>query len=207
MEKPSTENQTPKRAPRRRVAASRANRTPRKRVSERRAERRAVSAAKPEVVVPDSIRGERKAPTPLAAHRYLSQQKKKQALIIAVSLLVGVGASAAVGLVDQGQIDVKKTIEARNERIRNNQADDRDVLNSQVAIPVQDTSAAGKADGGLVGRGETVTPPEPASALVSTSTATSTSATASSTEAVASSTEAVEDAPEETAATTSEPTS
>lgn len=107
-----------------------------------------------------------------------------------VLLGIGIAASAGVGFLDKGQIDVQQTIEARNERIRNNQADERDMLVSQVEIPVQDTTAQGQVDGGLIGRGTGGKAPEPL-AEVATTTATSSELMASSTEQMASSTEPV----------------
>lgn len=135
--------------------------------------------------------GNRKAPTSLSAIRRRAQFRRKQFIITGVVLLVGVGASAAVGLTDQGQIDVQETIKARNERIRTNTADERDLINSTVEVPVQDTSAVRKADGGLVGRGTggAVPKPKPKLEPVSTTTATSSLPTASSTDMTASSTE------------------
>ncbi|NCN11907.1 hypothetical protein GW937_01140 [Candidatus Kaiserbacteria bacterium] len=137
----------------------------------------------------------RKAPTPLAAHREVHIEKKRQLITIGTLLILGVVASAGVGLLDDGQIDVQQVIEARNERIRNNQADERDVLVSQFEVPVQDTTFQGKADGGLIGRGTGGR--VPVVSEVASTTATSTDETASSTDLMASSTESGVDETEE----------
>lgn len=89
---------------------------------------------------------------------------------------------------DKGQIDVQKTIGARNERIRTNNADDRDVNTSMVEVAVQNTNTVGKANGGFVGRRTVDKAPLPA-AVVASTTAISSNQMVSSTESVASSTE------------------
>lgn len=132
----------------------------------------------------------RKAPTSLTVDKEVHSEKRKQFVTIMVLLGIGIAASAGVGFLDKGQIDVQQTIEARNERIRNNQADERDMLVSQVEIPVQDTTAQGQVDGGLIGRGTGGKAPEPL-AEVATTTATSSELMASSTEQMTSSTEPV----------------
>jgi hypothetical protein len=132
----------------------------------------------------------RKAPTSLTVDKEVHSEKRKQLITIMVLLGIGIAASAGVGFLDKGQIDVQQTIEARNERIRNNQADERDMLVSQVEIPVQDTTAQGQVDGGLIGRGTGGKAPEPL-AEVATTTATSSELMALSTEQMASSTEPV----------------
>ena len=132
----------------------------------------------------------RKAPTSLTVDKEVHSEKRKQLITIMVLLGIGIAASAGVGFLDKGQIDVQQTIEARNERIRNNQADERDMLVSQVEIPVQDTTAQGQIDGGLIGRGTGGKVPEPLPE-VATTTATSSELMASSTEQMASSTEQV----------------
>lgn len=143
---------------------------------------REVEAPKP-AVRPSEPVADRKAPTSFASAKASRSLHKRRLKVVITVLIVGVGASAAVGLTDVGQIDVQKTIEARNERIRNNQADERDLMVSQVEVPVQNTNV-GKADGGLVGRGVGTVPALPKAVPASTtatSTATSTDATASST--------------------------
>ncbi len=183
--------------------------TRKREVGESVAPRRIISSARRVATPPKKIEPEeptimqsRKAPTPLAADLVAHTEKKRQFIIVMILLGIGIGASAGVGFLDKGQINVEQTIEARNERIRNNQADERDVLVSQVEVPVQDTALQGKVDGGLVGRGTGGLAPEVEG--VASSTATSTDMTASSTETMASSTEAdaetarPEDAPSET---------
>lgn len=141
-----------KRTPRKRAVRQRATRerTPRE------AEVSPVERARPEVPpvakarVADAV--ERKAPTPFAASKVVRHRKQKQMATVVGGLLFAVGVSAVVGLTDSGQIDVQKTIEARNDRIRSNTASEADVVVSTVEIPVQNTNAR-KADGGLIGRG------------------------------------------------------
>lgn len=129
----------------------------------------------------------RKAPTPLSAEEVRRVQKRKQRITVLVLLGLGLGSSAAVGFLDTGQIDAEKIIEARNERIRNNQANTEDMQSSTIEIPVQDTGTQGKVDGGLIGGAPSSQPSDPV--VSASSTATSTDQTASSTEAVASSTD------------------
>jgi hypothetical protein len=181
-----------RRTTRRRTSVSREDQEIREpRVSRRmtRTSRREVPAPKPEID-PNVILESRKAPTPLAADKEVKIEKRKKLVVTLMIMMIGVGISAAIGFTDSGQIDVKQTIEARNERIRNNQADERDTITSTVEVPVQDTDSVGKVDGGLIGRGTGGRTPEPALDLAST-TASSTDGVASSTEAVASSTEEV----------------
>jgi hypothetical protein len=133
---------------------------------------------------------ERKAPTSFARRRAGLMRKRRQQLIVAGFILVGVGASAAVGLTDKGEIDIDATIEARNERIRSNTASEEDMLKSNVELPVQNTTKHTSAT--LRGRGTGATTPKPKPPVVAgTSTASTTDATASSTAQTASSTEEV----------------
>ncbi|MCA9355348.1 hypothetical protein KC865_02245 [Candidatus Kaiserbacteria bacterium] len=186
----SEENNIAGRTTRRRATARRVDsvstKSPRKRAT-----RRVVAPApeinrvveRQEVVERVGEKVARKAPTPLSKDKLRRRQSRKHFLITNVIIMVGLGFSALVGYTDEGQIDVEKTIEARNERIRTNTADERDIKHSTVAVPVQNTNQ--KADGGLVGLGLQDIPkptPEPA---VPTSTATSTDETASSSESVA----------------------
>lgn len=176
-----------RRTSRRRASTTREERETREPRVSRRVARREVVAPKPEIdtsVVVES----RKAPTPIAGMKEGRFQRKKMLMVTLAIILLGVGASAAVGLSDAGRIDVQQTIEARNERIRNNQANEQDMIFSTIEIPVQDTDSAGKVDGGLlaVGTGE-----QTADVVVietASTSATSTNVTASSTEVVASST-------------------
>ena len=133
---------------------------------------------------------ERKAPTPLASTAAERRQKKKQIFVVVTLILLGIGTSAAVGFVDSGQIDINAVVEARNERLLAGNATENDTLVSEVAIPVQNTTNSGKADGGLRGLGSQVKKPSPPP-VVSTSTATSSDLMASSTDSVASSTETI----------------
>lgn len=131
----------------------------------------------------------RKAPTSLASRKAAKKHQRKRQIIIVILLLIGLGSSAAVGLTDSGQIDVKKTIEARNERIKNNQALEIDTLVTDTVIPVQNTNKNREAGNGLVGLGKPNTTSEPTlEPDIASSTATSTEATASSTTEVISET-------------------
>lgn len=183
---------------RRSEESSRTKRAPRKRD---RATRQGFSEAKrnlpkkePKIVKPNPSKkesnNERKAPTPLAGKKLAKAKKRKRTVVVGFLLLLGVISSAAVGYIDEGQIDVKKTIDARNERIRNNVANEDDVLTSSVEIPVQNTNINNKPDGGLIGRGvgaNNPVPKEEPNPLLASSTATSSLEMASSSEVSASS--------------------
>lgn len=192
MESSSEEQKTPRKTPRtrtraRRVRSSDSTRPRRDMKAPKRVKKvapRKVSAPKPEVAVPDKQEG-RKAPTPFASSKEISTKKRKRVLIVAVLMIMGVGASAAVGITDSGQINVQKTIEERNERIRNNTASSQDKLTGNVEIPVQNTSQ--KPGGGLKGRGVGTKTPvvvTPLESEVASSSATSSDGVASSTEDV-----------------------
>lgn len=124
-------------------------------------------------------RNERKAPTPIAARKASSKNRRNQLVVVGVLFILGVGASAAVGFTDDGRIDVNRAIEERNERIRNGQAS-ADELDS-IMIPVQNTEANQLPDGGLVGLGVGAEPPPPPPDPATT-TASTTDETASSTD-------------------------
>ncbi len=174
----STEEQEkPKRAPRKR-ADSTTPRAPRKRVtkkavtvdSEGESLQNEVSETKTPI---------RKAPTPIAAVKAESRATRQQIIVVSLLVIVGIGASAAVGLTDSGAIDVNKTIEERNQRILNNTTDGRDEGTSRdIVVPVQTQT---RADGGLRGLGVGAQPPVAPPAA--TSTATTSDTTASSTDA------------------------
>lgn len=130
----------------------------------------------------------RKAPTRFAAARSERRTKRTQYLIVATLLLVGVGASAAVGFTDAGRIDVAETIQARNERMAN-------LVEVDGPVTVAPTPSV-LPDGGFVAAAEqsvpvrSVPPAETVAATTSTSTpitgtssitATSSSVTAAST--------------------------
>jgi hypothetical protein len=124
----------------------------------------------------------RRAPTPFAASKKARRLKQKRNIIVVLVMVVGVAASAAVGLIDEGQINVQQIVEDRNERIRTNTQNERDTLKSTVAVPVQNPSK--KPEGGLKGFGVGANPPPP-EPRVSSSTATSSDEFASSTVEVA----------------------
>lgn len=189
-----TPNKTPrKRAVRKSVLASDTTETPKRRVAratnisdepEGEFVNQSESAAR--LKNTEVTKVQRKAPTPINDNKTAQRAANRRRLVVVGLLIIGIGASAAVGFTDQGQIDVMKTIEQRNQRIRTNTTDERDAFTSNVEVPVQNTS--NKPDGGLVGRGIGAQPPE-VKTEEATSTASSTDATASSTEAVSSSTD------------------
>jgi hypothetical protein len=130
----------------------------------------------------------RKAPTTFSAQKTAQKRFRINVIVVGIILLFGVGSSAVVGFTDEGQINVNEVIEARNERVRNNQTDGRDVVANTVNVPVQNTNNSNQVDGGLVGLGDsTITVPTDISSTASTTPA---SEVASTSEAVASSTEA-----------------
>lgn len=67
------------------------------------------------------MRSTRKAPTQFAQVQAMKASKRNQYIVIALLLIVGIGASAAVGLSDPeaGQINVAQAIKERNERMAN----------------------------------------------------------------------------------------
>ncbi len=169
MEDESTENITPKkRVYRKRTVTTEADsapkprtRVPRKTTTEapkKRAPRRVVEKKSDKETAyskAEEVETNRKAPTVFASEQKASQKRKRRLITVAIMLFVGVGASAAVGLTDRGQINVQQTIEERNERIRSNTATVQDTVASNVELPVQNTpvEGGGRADGGLIGRG------------------------------------------------------
>ena len=109
---------------------------------------------------------ERKAPTPIAATKAATKSSRRQAAVVGVLILLGVGASAIVGFTDKGPINVEKTIADRNDRIS------RGEIQGEV-VPVQNTPQV--ANGGMVGLGSSgqgtttvQTPPGTASSSAST---------------------------------------
>lgn len=217
MSSSSPEQETPrKRATRSRVAstrasvastdratrATRASRASRKRVAETSERNAGAESQKTPAVAAKAERVDRspevrKAPTELSATKRLKRQQQRRRLVVVVVLAVGIGASAAVGLTDTGVIDVQQTIEARNERIRNNQAEERDLVSSKVEVPVQNTNV-NKADGGLIGRGVGTPPPTPPPVVATTTATSSLDGTGTSTEAVATTTDTSAEATEAT---------
>ncbi|MEK7639337.1 MAG: hypothetical protein AAB388_04210 [Patescibacteria group bacterium] len=119
----------PKRAPRRPSAT---------RVRKITAEQPAVRESEVETLPRESGR---KAPTPMARERASSRRQRNHIVVAIIVFLLGVGASAAVGVTDEGRIDVIKAIEERNERIRANTPDARDSgTPTDIVVPVQNTN-------------------------------------------------------------------
>lgn len=180
MDSSSEEQNSSTRTPRRREGVSPRKRATRKKLDDEVVVKRKVPAPKPEIVEPTETR---KAPTPFSLDKAIRRKKNKRLTITLGILFLGVGASAAVGFTDMDTIDVQRTIEERNLRIRNNNANENDVIISNVELPVQNTNTSQKADGGLKGRGTGGTPsaatlPE----SISSSTASTTDEVSSSTE-------------------------
>jgi hypothetical protein len=183
MDSSSKEKESPKRSSRNRAtradnSAAHRQRASRKIAEEKAPARREVPAHRP-IATPSKSR---KAPTSFATNKARKNTKRKHQLIFFGLLVLGMGTSAAVGLSDSGQINVEQTIEERNERIRSDQANENDTINSKVELPVQNTEVNSKPDGGLKGRGIGSAPVKPAPvAEAMPDTSTSTNATSSST--------------------------
>lgn len=178
MESSSDGSSTRRRAPRQRASRSsiRASRetTTRKVVSRR-------PAPKPVEKVERVAPPERKAPTPIASTKASRMKRRKQLITAFVVLVIGIGISAVVGFTDKGQIDVQKTIQERNERIRTNTTDERDANTQLIEVPVQNTNIKPKE--GLVGAGKAKAPaPAPVPVVTSSTTASTTDTVASTTE-------------------------
>lgn len=188
MKASSEEVVSKKRTPRKRVSAKRAASPEskpalRKRVATNIDSQKPVFKSESRVTAPKSSSRARKAPTGILADKEIKKGKRKQKIIVGLLLVISIGASAAVGLSDDGQINVTKTIEDRNERIRNNTADARDTLVSNVELPVQNTS--GRSAGGLrpaTAAEKSHVPDHLPVPEISTTTATSSDDVASSTE-------------------------
>ena len=119
----------------------------------------------------------RKAPTAFAGEVAKKRAVKTQAIVMGVLMVVGVGASAAIGFTDPtaGQIDVAQTIKDRNARMANMV----DVDGPTIVAPRQNANNA--PNGGFVGARPSTASPAPVKP-VATSTATSSQATASTTD-------------------------
>lgn len=136
----------PKRRPRKRVATESvelpADSTT---VVKKRVPRKTTPKIAPLVQEPAAVNAPvRKAPTPLAEQKAAIKSTRRQAIVVALLIMVGVGASAAIGFTDKGSINVEQTIAQRNEQIT------RGEIQGEV-IPVQNTPQL--ADGGLIGLG------------------------------------------------------
>ena len=130
----------PKRAPRKRapkVVSDDAD-TPTPAPVQRAPRKRAVKKAV------DTAPVTRKAPTPIAEEKTDKKKSRRQMIVIAAMIIVGVGASAAVGFTDKGQIDVQGTIAWRNEEARS-------TGNEGAIVPEQNSPQL--PDGGLIGMG------------------------------------------------------
>jgi hypothetical protein len=125
------------------------------------------------IVVPATPKT-RKAPTAFASQVAKKKTTQTQVAIIVALLVVGVGASAAVGFTDStaGQIDVAQTIQERNERMSNMV----DVDGPTIIAPRQ--NANNVPDGGFLGvRMTDPSATKPPAESTGTSTATSSAST------------------------------
>ena len=106
---------------------------------------RRVAAPAPEPV--------RKAPTPIAENKAATKTQRRQIIVVATLMIIGIGASAAIGYTDKGSINVEQTISTRNDQITSGE------IQGEI-LSVQNTPQL--PDGGLVGLGiggpETNTP-------------------------------------------------
>lgn len=171
------ESESPKRAPRRRVATPRA---PRKTVAR--------TKAVPDTPVEEApVVVRRKAPTklplsPASPVALYEASRAKKSLFVSGSLLIlGLAIAAGVGYSDKGVINTAAIVAERNAQLAAGVTSTADG-GTTMTIPVQN-SASGLVDGGLVSSGE-VPPLVPAATEVTTTTASSTES-ASSTEPVA----------------------
>jgi hypothetical protein len=202
----------PKRAPRKRVAKTAVKKAapkPRKTAAKKAPVKRVKKAPKvpketQEEVVPEVVESApRKAPTVFASQKQNKKQQQKHAIIIGLIVCVGIGASAAVGYTDKGQISVAQIIEDRNQQVDNGTSNDESDGPGAISVPVQNTSK--QANGGLVGLGTGGAKPKPP-VEVSTTTASTTDSVASSTDPVASSTAETSDSESGSATTSPEVT-
>lgn len=109
---------------------------------------------------------ERKAPTPLAATR-ASKKRQSRSLWIGIGVAVVLsGAGVAIGMSDQGQIDVVAVVNERNEKINRGELRDEAGNPLTATIPVQNTEP----NGGLVPADPATIPPPPEPEPVSTTT-------------------------------------
>lgn len=103
------------------------------------------TASPEEAVVADRAR---KAPTKFAATAKQKKARQLQIVVVAGLMAIGVGASAAVGFTDSGQINVAQTIQERNERMANM----IDVGGPVTVVPApQNIGNPELPDGGLIG--------------------------------------------------------
>lgn len=86
----------------------------------------------------------RRAPTPIASDKVSKKKSRRQLIVIVGMIVIGVGASAAVGMTDKGTIDVQGVIAWRNEQARS--------TGNEGAI-VSEQNSPQLPDGGLIGMG------------------------------------------------------
>ncbi len=171
-----------KRAPRKRVVA-----TDEEGVTPRPRARRAPVKRTAETVVSESETTERepvrRAPTPLRAERQAAKHSSKILVIATVILVIFSGVGIAIGMSDQGEIDVVAVVNERNEKIGRGEV--RDGNNEAVTqtVPVQNTDT--RPNGGLVPMDPSEVPPPAVTETpveVASTTATTTEETVADTE-------------------------
>lgn len=166
-----------KRSPARRAARDTAKTTarksaPAKSASKKTAAKKPAAAPLAEAAAGSSAPGsERRAPTNLP-QKTTRKKQRIHLMVVGCVLLVGIGASAAVGFTDSGYIDI-------NEQILSQYTPEE---RANRTVPVQNTNTERKIDGGLRGLGTGGSnPPRPITEPPATTTATTSEATASST--------------------------
>lgn len=92
-----------------------------------------------DATINDRVSPARKAPTKFFSNRGKLKRQRKQQIIVAILISLGVGASALVGFSDTGRIDINSAIQARNERVQNNEGDDRETEGGVLSLPVQNS--------------------------------------------------------------------
>lgn len=117
----------------------------------------------------------RKAPTAFESTAKTKKARQVQIAVVAALMTIGIGASAAVGFTDAGQINVAQTIQDRNNRMANMV----DVDGPTVVAPAPiNAGTPGVPDGGLIGLQPAPalkTPQELAANVAGTSTSTASS--------------------------------
>lgn len=163
-----------KRAPRKRVApvvdgeapAPRAPRAPRKRVEP------AVEAAPVEV---ERTEPARRAPTSIREQRKAVSRGRRSLVWTLGIVLILCGTGVAIGMSDNGQIDVVAVVNERNERVNRGEVREGE---STITVPVQSSDV--RPNGGFTPADAPTPPPTPETPA--TSTATSSEATADAAE-------------------------
>lgn len=148
----------PRRAPRKRVTTESSEPASDRAVVKKTAPRKKVATPKEIVladgavplkprsrrVAPPAAEPLRKAPTPIAEKKAATKTQRRQIIVVAAMMIIGVGASAVIGYTDKGSINVEQTISNRNDQITNGE------IQGEI-LSVQNTPQL--PDGGLIGLG------------------------------------------------------